>query len=52
MNDRSQAEQLEQSRTDLSEDRTLLASERNFGNWVRTGLASVGVGRIRKRRHR
>lgn len=44
MTERSDAERLEQDRTDLSEDRTLLASERNFGNWMRTGLASVGVG--------
>ncbi|GGD47933.1 YidH family protein [Croceicoccus pelagius] len=31
-------------KTDLAEDRTLLANERTFAGWVRTGLASVGIG--------
>lgn len=31
-------------RTDLAEDRTLLASERTFASWFRTGFASVGIG--------
>lgn len=31
-------------RTDLAEDRTLLANERTFAGWMRTGLASVGIG--------
>lgn len=31
-------------RTDLAEDRTLLANERTFAGWMRTALASVGLG--------
>lgn len=30
-------------RTDWAEDRTLLAAERTFAAWLRTGLASVGI---------
>ena len=30
-------------RTDLAEDRTILASERTFASWIRTGLASIGI---------
>ena len=36
--------ELAQNRTDLAEDRTVLAHERSFGSWMRTGLASVGIG--------
>lgn len=32
------------SRTDLAEDRTILANERTFAGWLRTGLAAVGIG--------
>ncbi|WP_114952586.1 YidH family protein [Sphingosinicella terrae] len=31
-------------RTDLAEDRTLLANERTFAGWLRTGFAAVGIG--------
>ena len=31
-------------RTDFAEDRTVLANERTFAGWMRTGLASVGLG--------
>ena len=31
-------------RTDLSEDRTVLANERTFASWVRTGFAGIGIG--------
>ncbi len=31
-------------RTEWAEDRTLLANERTFAGWMRTGLASVGIG--------
>ena len=31
-------------RTDLAEDRTVLANERTFGSWVRTGFAAIGIG--------
>lgn len=31
-------------RTDLAEDRTILANERTFASWFRTGFAAVGIG--------
>lgn len=31
-------------RTDLAEDRTLLANERTFAGWLRTSMAAVGIG--------
>jgi putative membrane protein len=31
-------------KTDLAEDRTILANERTFAGWLRTGFASIGVG--------
>ena len=31
-------------RTDLAEDRTILANERTFAGWMRTGFAAVGIG--------
>lgn len=30
-------------RTDFAEDRTILASERTFGSWLRTGFAAIGI---------
>jgi putative membrane protein len=36
--------QLAEERTDWAEDRTLLANERTFAGWMRTGLAAVGIG--------
>ena len=30
-------------RTDLAEDRTILASERTFGSWLRTGFAAIAI---------
>lgn len=32
------------SRTDLAEDRTILANERTFAGWMRTSLACVAIG--------
>ena len=32
------------ARTELAEDRTLLANERTFAGWMRTSLAAVGIG--------
>ena len=32
------------SRTELSEDRTILANERTFAGWMRTSLACVAIG--------
>lgn len=36
--------ELARVRTDFSEDRTVLANERTFAGWVRTGYAGVGIG--------
>lgn len=35
---------LAEDRTDFAEDRTILANERTFAGWMRTGLASAGIG--------
>ncbi|MEM5515557.1 DUF202 domain-containing protein [Henriciella sp. AS95] len=35
---------LAHDRTDWAEDRTILANERTFAGWMRTGLASAGLG--------
>lgn len=32
------------AKTELAEDRTILANERTFAGWMRTGLAAIGVG--------
>ena len=32
------------AKTELAEDRTVLSTERTFAGWMRTGLASIGVG--------
>jgi putative membrane protein len=32
------------SRTDLAEDRTILANERTFAGWMRTSLACIALG--------
>ncbi|HEY0446401.1 MAG TPA: DUF202 domain-containing protein [Allosphingosinicella sp.] len=34
----------QESRNDLAEDRTVLANERTFAGWMRTGFAAVGIG--------
>jgi putative membrane protein len=31
-------------RTDWAEDRTVLANERTFGSWMRTGFGAIGIG--------
>jgi putative membrane protein len=31
-------------RTDWAEDRTVLANERTFGSWFRTGFAAIAIG--------
>ena len=31
-------------RTELAEDRTVLANERTFAGWMRTSLACIGIG--------
>ena len=35
--------ELAEERTDWSEDRTLLANERTFASWMRTGMACVAL---------
>jgi len=37
-------EQADPSRTDLAEDRTILANERTFAGWMRTSMAAVAIG--------
>lgn len=32
------------SKTDLAEDRTILANERTFASWVRTSLGCIAIG--------
>lgn len=32
------------TRTDLAEDRTILANERTFAGWMRTSFASLAIG--------
>jgi putative membrane protein len=44
MTDRDGSKAPAQYRTDLAEDRTVLANERTFASWFRTGFASVGIG--------
>lgn len=36
--------ELARVRTDFSEDRTVLANERTFASWLRTGYAGIGIG--------
>ena len=38
------ADESAESRLDFAEDRTVLAHERSFASWVRTGLAAIGIG--------
>ena len=38
------APEADPSRTDLAEDRTILANERTFAGWMRTALACVAIG--------
>jgi putative membrane protein len=35
---------LASARTDFAEDRTVLANERTFASWYRTGFAAIGIG--------
>lgn len=34
----------EYSRTELAEDRTIMAVERTFAGWMRTSFAAIGIG--------
>ena len=37
------AQEMSTQRTEWSEDRTLLANERTFAAWMRTGMACIGI---------
>lgn len=37
------SDELAQNRTNWAEDRTLLANERTFAGWMRTGMAAVAL---------
>ena len=37
-------EKLAEIRTEFAEDRTVLANERTFAGWLRTGFAAIGIG--------
>jgi putative membrane protein len=39
----SQENDLAQNRTEWAEDRTILANERTFAGWMRTGMAAVAL---------
>ena len=39
----SDSNKLAETRTDWAEDRTILANERTFAGWMRTGMACLGV---------
>lgn len=39
----TQNKELAENRTDWAEDRTVLANERTFAGWMRTGMASLAV---------
>ena len=42
--DQEAQDRLARVRTDFSEDRTVLANERTFAGWLRTGYAGIGIG--------
>ena len=39
----SDKNELAEARTDWAEDRTMLANERTFAGWMRTGMAAVAI---------
>ena len=43
MSDKPDSDELAKERTDWAEDRTLLANERTFAGWMRTGMACVAL---------
>lgn len=44
MGDDEDRSDLAQERTDLAEDRNIMAVERTFAGWIRTAMASIGIG--------
>lgn len=42
--DKSAKEEWAEFRTDLAEDRNIMAMERTFAGWIRTAFAAIGIG--------
>ena len=42
--DSSDKNELAEFRTDLAEDRSIMAMERTFAGWIRTAFAAIGIG--------
>ena len=42
--DRDKSTQWAEFRTDLAEDRNIMAMERTFAGWMRTAFAAIGIG--------
>ncbi|MEO1968803.1 MAG: DUF202 domain-containing protein [Sphingomonadaceae bacterium] len=42
--DADQSTQWAELRTDLAEDRSIMAMERTFAGWIRTSFAAIGIG--------
>ena len=42
--DRDQSTKWAEFRTDLAEDRNIMAMERTFAGWIRTAFAAIGIG--------
>ncbi len=42
--DRDESTQWAEFRTDLAEDRNIMAMERTFAGWMRTAFAAIGIG--------
>ena len=43
-NDADKSTQWAEFRTDLAEDRNIMAMERTFAGWMRTAFAAIGIG--------
>ena len=43
MTEEEEKNELSKTRTDWSEDRTILSNERTFASWMRTGMACVAL---------
>lgn len=44
MTDNIDSNELARERTDLAEDRNIMAMERTFAGWIRTAFAAIGIG--------
>lgn len=40
----SSSNHFDKERTDMAEDRTVMAAERTFAGWMRTAFAAIGIG--------